>query len=183
MNVQGSLLTQIILHSVRCYPEEACGIVTYDRDTVRRGKVWPVANIYNALNREDPENFPRNNLTAFYMDPRQVKEIYEYCEEFNHTVVCFYHSHTDSPPSFSEYDRIHGRTINRELKGHDFSHLVVGVNEGLYRGHHVFKYNPALDDFKLTYAEVADGSKEKGPGGGAPGEHCPGSQKQTEPGQ
>lgn len=96
-------LTQIRAHAEDAYPFECCGIVTGSADN-REWIVHRCANIQNRLHEEDPQQFPEDARTAYYLDPEEQFHILQESERVEHTIKGFYHSHPDHDAYFSKSD-------------------------------------------------------------------------------
>lgn len=76
-------------HVLSCLPEEACGLLSGERDSVL--SVRPVKNV-------------SENPYRFQMDPgEQIKAMFE-IEEEGHQILAIYHSHPLGPEDPSEID-------------------------------------------------------------------------------
>ena len=83
------------------YPFESCGVILI-RGSERR--LVRCRNAQNELHARDPERYPRDARTAYYIDPKDLLRIGE-LERDGFAVAVIYHSHIDAGAYFSETDR------------------------------------------------------------------------------
>ena len=116
-------LNQIYRHAIAEYPDECCGIVTGIKNTQR---VHFCKNIQNILHSENPERYPRNARTAYYIDRKEAEKIFSDAKNNKEEVIAFYHSHTNNPAFFSDTDK-EVQTVFGEPEFPDAIHIVVSV--------------------------------------------------------
>ena len=83
------------------YPFESCGVIL-SRGTERR--LLRCRNAQNELHGRDPQRYPRDARTAYYIDPKDLLRIGD-LEREGFGVAVIYHSHVDAGAYFSETDR------------------------------------------------------------------------------
>jgi len=100
------IVTAEDLESVRAqaaeeYPFESCGVIL-----TRAGerKLIRCRNAQNELHARDPQRYPRDARTAYYIDPKDLLRIGD-LERQGFAVAVIYHSHVDAGAYFSETDR------------------------------------------------------------------------------
>ena len=116
-------LNQIYRHAIAEYPDECCGIVTGIKNIQR---VHLCKNIQNILHSENPERYPRNARTAYYIDRKEAEKIFSDAKNNKEEVIAFYHSHTNNPAFFSDTDK-EVQTVFGEPEFPDAIHIVVSV--------------------------------------------------------
>jgi proteasome lid subunit RPN8/RPN11 len=87
--------------AVEEYPHESCGVI------MRRGaerKLLRCRNAQNELHARDPQRYPRDARTAYYIDPKDLLRIGD-LEREGFDVDVIYHSHIEAGAYFSETDR------------------------------------------------------------------------------
>ena len=87
--------------AVEEYPHESCGVI------MRRGaerKLLRCRNAQNELHARDPQRYPRDARTAYYIDPKDLLRIGD-LERGGFDVDVIYHSHIEAGAYFSETDR------------------------------------------------------------------------------
>ena len=87
--------------AVQEYPHESCGVI------MRRGeerRLLRCRNAQNELHARDPQRYPRDASTAYYIDPKDLLRIGD-LEREGFDVGVIYHSHVDAGAYFSETDR------------------------------------------------------------------------------
>ena len=87
--------------AVEEYPFESCGVIL-SRGTERR--LLRCRNAQNELHGRDPQRYPRDARTAYYIDPKDLLRIGD-LEREGFGVAVIYHSHVDAGAYFSETDR------------------------------------------------------------------------------
>ncbi|PYM19899.1 MAG: hypothetical protein DMD78_23130 [Candidatus Rokuibacteriota bacterium] len=83
------------------YPNESCGVIL-TRGSERR--LLRCRNAQNELHARDPQRYPRDARTAYYIDPKDLLRIGD-LEREGFAVAVIYHSHVDAGAYFSETDR------------------------------------------------------------------------------
>jgi proteasome lid subunit RPN8/RPN11/molybdopterin converting factor small subunit len=83
------------------YPFESCGVILARGDERR---LLRCRNAQNELHARDPERYPRDARTAYYIDPKDLLRIGD-LEREGYGVAVIYHSHIDAGAYFSETDR------------------------------------------------------------------------------
>jgi proteasome lid subunit RPN8/RPN11 len=83
------------------YPFESCGVILA-RGGERR--LLRCRNAQNELHARDPQRYPRDARTAYYIDPKDLLRIGD-LEREGFAVAIIYHSHVDAGAYFSETDR------------------------------------------------------------------------------
>ena len=91
-------------HAEICYPEECCGFVAGPKDTAILTKALPCKNVQNEYHQKDPEQFPRNAETAYFMDPAEQLHIQKQLRSEEAEIKIIYHSHIEAEPYFSNED-------------------------------------------------------------------------------
>ena len=87
--------------AVEEYPFESCGVILA-RGAERR--LLRCRNAQNELHGRDPQRYPRDAKTAYYIDPKDLLRIGD-LERQGFGVAVIYHSHVDAGAYFSETDR------------------------------------------------------------------------------
>jgi proteasome lid subunit RPN8/RPN11/molybdopterin converting factor small subunit len=83
------------------YPFESCGVILARGDQRR---LLRCRNAQNELHARDPQRYPRDARTAYYIDPKDLLRIGD-LEREGFAVAVIYHSHVDAGAYFSETDR------------------------------------------------------------------------------
>jgi len=83
------------------YPFESCGVILARGDQRR---LLRCRNAQNELHARDPQRYPRDARTAYYIDPKDLLRIGD-LEREGFGVAVIYHSHVDAGAYFSETDR------------------------------------------------------------------------------
>jgi len=129
LQISGYVLDMMIFHAEKDYPNETCGIVIGPKGIQKAIGVFPVKNIQEEMHSKDPEGYPREAKTAYFMDPKEMKIVQKEAESKGFEVKIYYHSHCDRGVYFSDEDKkracLWGGPNNPRI-----SFLVVGVDQG-----------------------------------------------------
>ena len=90
-----ALRDEVVAHARETAPEECCGLLLGDGETVRR--VFRCRNVHPA-----PD-------TRYLIDTAQVVEVFRRSADFDRELVAIYHSHPRSPAVPSPIDRLEAR--------------------------------------------------------------------------
>lgn len=127
------------------YPGECCGILT----TMAGGgvsTVHPCRNIQDELHAQDPEQYPRQSPTAYFIDSGELFRIISGAEKAGGGVSGFYHSHVDCDAYFSQEDKDRAMAWD-EPAYPDAVYLVVSVYGDEPRGYKAFAWDEGHADF------------------------------------
>jgi proteasome lid subunit RPN8/RPN11 len=109
-------------HALSAYPEECCGtILEHEGQEV----VHRILNVQNSLHQKNPEEYPRDARTAYYMEPRELLAALKEVEE-GKKLKAFYHSHPEHDAYFSEEDKTRAMAWN-EPTYPDSAYVVISV--------------------------------------------------------
>jgi proteasome lid subunit RPN8/RPN11 len=138
-------LRQIRDHAVSQYPRESCGVIV-----ARSGERRLVAcrNVQDELHRRDPERYPRDARTAYYIDPSDLLKIGR-LEGDGFGVAVIYHSHVDAGAYFSETDRRQA-LVGGEPAYPEATYVVTSVVEGRVDAVAAFRWDASARDFLAT---------------------------------
>ena len=124
------------------YPAESCGVIvtrTGERRLVR------CRNIQNELHAREPERYPRDARTAYYIDPKDLRRIAQ-LESDGFSVAVIYHSHIDAGAYFSETDRRNAMMGDEPIYP-TTAYIVTSVVAGRVDGMAAFRWDPTTRDF------------------------------------
>jgi proteasome lid subunit RPN8/RPN11 len=130
-------------HALAAYPEECCGVISGDS---QKQNVHLCRNIQNRFHAEDPERFPRNGRTAYFMDRDEVEKIFASAELRGEKIIAFYHSHTNNEAYFSDIDK-EAQTILGEPEFPETIQVVISVIRRRICGMKWFKWDKDDEDF------------------------------------
>jgi len=97
------VLHELYAHAREALPEECCGLVLGGND-VRFARVVRCRNEMNLRHHEDPQSFPRDNRSGFWMNEADMQRALTEAEADGLRVVAVYHSHVDADAYLSELD-------------------------------------------------------------------------------
>jgi proteasome lid subunit RPN8/RPN11 len=139
MIVTPAELATIRRHAVEEYPEESCGVI-FVREAERL--LLRCRNAQNAKHAEDPERYPRDARTAYYIHHDDLKRIMQLeVKGFSMTVI--YHSHVDVGAYFSATDRRQA-VVSGYL---DPVYIVTAVVANGVEATAAFRWDAAQQDF------------------------------------
>ena len=142
MIVTPSELEAIRKQAVGEYPAESCGLI-FVRATDRL--LLPCRNDQDAKHAEDPQRYPRDARTAYYIHADDLRRIGQ-LEIQGYTMAVIYHSHVDVGAYFSPTDRKQAL-----LSGYlDPVYLVTSVVSGKAEATKAFRWDGAKDEFVET---------------------------------
>ena len=141
------ILTPGELESVRAqaveeYPFESCGVVLA-RGSERR--LLRCRNAQNELHARDPQRYPRDARTAYYIDPKDLLRIGD-LERQGFAVAVIYHSHVDAGAYFSETD-VRQALVGGEPAYPGATYVVTSVREGAVDAVAAFRWNAEARKF------------------------------------
>jgi [CysO sulfur-carrier protein]-S-L-cysteine hydrolase len=133
---------RIHAQAVEEYPAESCGVVVV-RGEERR--LLPCRNVQNELHARDPERYPRDARTAYYIDPADLLRIGR-LEGEGFAVAVIYHSHIDAGAYFSETDR-RNAMLGDEPCYPGATYVVTSVMHGRVDAMAAFRWDPEQRTF------------------------------------
>jgi proteasome lid subunit RPN8/RPN11 len=143
-------IARIRAQAVAEYPAESCGVVLA-RDGERR--LLACRNVQNELHARDPERYPRDARTAYYIDPADLLRIGR-LEGEGFAVSVIYHSHIDAGAYFSETDR-RNAMLGDEPSYPQATYVVTSVLEGRVDAMAAFRWEPTQRDFAAIELAVS----------------------------
>ncbi|MBM4438811.1 MAG: Mov34/MPN/PAD-1 family protein [Candidatus Rokubacteria bacterium] len=135
-------ITRIEAQAVAEYPAESCGVIL-TRGEDRR--LIPCRNVQNDLHARDPERYPRDARTAYYIDPVDLLRIGR-LEGEGFAVAVIYHSHIDAGAYFSETDR-RNAMMGDEPTYPETTYIVTSVVERRVDAMAAFRWDPMKKEF------------------------------------
>jgi proteasome lid subunit RPN8/RPN11 len=124
------------------YPFESCGVVL-SRGVERR--LLRCRNAQNELHARDPQRYPRDARTAYYIDPKDLLRIGD-LERQGFGVAVIYHSHVDAGAYFSETDRRQA-LVGGEPAYPGTVYVVVSARAGRVDAVAAFRWDAERRDF------------------------------------
>lgn len=144
------ILTEAELATIRRqaeaeYPAECCGVLLVQPGGEPVRRLRPCRNIQDRLHAEDPQRFPRDSRTAYYMAHEDLLELSR--EEMRGWAVeVIYHSHIDVGAYFSETDR-RNALIDGEPAYPQATYVVVAVDGGRAGAARAYRWEAAAREF------------------------------------
>ena len=133
-------------HARQAYPEECCGFVLVDEGNER---VRRVTNIQDHVHHSNPTRFRRDAKKAYFMDPKELLEVYGEVDSGASEIKAVYHSHPDRDAHFSPEDRKLA-LFDAEPVDPEWVHLVVSIYGREVRATRAFEW----DDEECDFVEV-----------------------------
>lgn len=134
--------------AAREYPNECCGVVIGKIGDPESNEVRPGTNIQHELREKYPHLYSRDADTGYFLDPRELKTIFEEAGKRGLDIVGFYHSHPNHDPYWSQEDyRAAMWADSEEPSFPDAFNVVVSVYDGVVKGASVFVWDAAAKKF------------------------------------
>ena len=144
-------LAAVQRHAVEEYPRESCGVIVA-RDGERA--LLRCRNVQDDLHARDPERYPRDARTAYYIDPADLLRIGR-LEADGYTIAVIYHSHIDTGSYFSETDKRNALMAD-EPSYPEARYVVVSVHAGRLVDASAYAWNGERRDFLPVDLQVDD---------------------------
>ena len=128
--------------AVEEYPHESCGVIMRRGDERRQLRC---RNAQNELHARDPQRYPRDARTAYYIDPKDLLRIGD-LERDGFEVAVIYHSHVDAGAYFSETDRRQA-LVGGQPAYPTAVYVVTSVMAGRLDAVAAFRWDPERGDF------------------------------------
>jgi proteasome lid subunit RPN8/RPN11 len=137
-----SELEAIRKQAVDEYPAESCGLV-FLRGAERL--LLPCRNDQDAKHKEDPQRYPRDSRTAYYIHADDLKRIAQ-LEMQGYSMAVIYHSHVDVGAYFSPTDKKQAL-----MSGYlDPVYVVTSVVSGQAEATKAFRWSAGHNEFVET---------------------------------
>lgn len=146
-------LEEIHRHALAEYPYECCGIIIGKENDDNDDVLFQCANIQNKLHEMDPGVYTRDARTAFYIDPRELMNIFKEAEKRRMKIKFFYHSHPDHDAYFSDEDK-RMALFEGEPVYPDTRYLVVSVYNGSIKRNALYSWSPDKKAFEESQEAV-----------------------------
>ena len=101
--IPARILNELCEHAREAEPEECCGLVLSE-GRLRYGRAVRCQNEMTRRHDEDPEEFPRDSRSAYYMSARDVLEVTREAERTGEHITAVYHSHVGAGAYLSHDD-------------------------------------------------------------------------------
>lgn len=152
LTICSEILDQVVTHAVKHYPLEACGFLIGEKGQDSVTEFIAVRNVYDEMRAKYPETYPRTGKTAYLIDPREHRRVFDDAARNGREVKAICHSHTDHDAYFSQEDRLVAAPWG-EPNYPGVSYIVVSVWDGRLKEINEFSWDNAKNDFvqrKLT---------------------------------
>ena len=98
-----AILHELYAHARHAYPEECCGVILGDAGQ-RYARVIRCHNEMTRRHAEDPERYPRDGRSAFFMSPEDLRRVFEEVDASGEEITAIYHSHVGERAHLSAMD-------------------------------------------------------------------------------
>ena len=141
IEIPPAMLAQIQEHARQDYPSECCGMIFRSQLDGAFTRVRQCVNAQDKYHKLDPETFPRQSNTAYFIEPKELFAIDKELRQNNEQIAVIYHSHPDVEAYFSEED------IRRAQSDGDpiypgAAYLVLSVIDGQVADRKTFYWDP-----------------------------------------
>jgi adenylyltransferase/sulfurtransferase len=132
-----AVLHQAYADAVRCYPDEACGLLLGPRGTPDCDQAHRCENQQNRLHQRDPVGHPRDARTGYALGMRDL-QLLDSSLASERPVKVIYHSHIEVGAYFSAEDE-RAATFDGELI-YPVDYLVIDCAASGVRGAKLFRF-------------------------------------------
>jgi proteasome lid subunit RPN8/RPN11 len=129
VGIPARILNELCEHA-READEECCGLVLSE-GSLRYGRAVRCRNEMTRRHSEDPDEFPRDGRSAYYMSTSDVLAVTREAERTGESVTAVYHSHVGAGAYLSEVDLAYARHALFPFP--DADQIVLSVYEGSVR--------------------------------------------------
>lgn len=151
MNINSEEYLKLIsLHAEADYPKECCGLILSIPHDNTFGRTIRVKNIQDEMHQIDPDRYPRRSNQAYFMDPEALLTIHAEMRASGERIRIIYHSHIDSPPTFSAEDKRMALWGDASPVYPGVLYLVVSVIKGKADRHGLYAWDVTQKDFILA---------------------------------
>lgn len=127
---------ELCQHALAAEPEECCGLIV-GNSLERYLRSHRCLNIMTHLHENDPEAYPRDGRSAFFMNPQDYADAQKMAEEAGMMITGVYHSHVGAGPYLSEMDLAYAEHAGFPFP--DADQIVVPVYDRVVRDVAVFR--------------------------------------------
>ncbi len=146
-----NILDLCFAEGIRCYPEEACGLITglKAESSTQNLELLPMKNVMTLYHERDPERFPRTNLDGYLIEPLEFVKAEKQLASQKRCIKLIFHSHPDVGAYFSEQDK-NDALWNEEPRYPNVDYLVCGITQAKPDGAIIAGYNAQLKEFDIA---------------------------------
>ena len=90
VEIPGKILDELLAHARETFPEECCGLIL-GNDRERYAQLIRCRNDMNQRHEDEPERFPRDAKTAFWMRETDYQKALQSAEDGGQQVTAVYH--------------------------------------------------------------------------------------------
>ena len=143
LRLAADTVEELSRHAQDTFPDECCGAVI-----IRAGQetVWHITNVQNAMHEKDPENYPRDARSAYFMDPKELLAVMKETDSGVATLKALYHSHPNHDAYFSAEDKARAM-FGDEPSYPDTAYLVISIYERQVKAIRAYRWDEATQDF------------------------------------
>lgn len=148
MNLNKENLQEMFTHALRESPDECCGLIAGSENDSKI-YVYPCKNIQNKLHQKNPEEYPRDSSTAYYIDPLDYLNISKKAQKKGLNIWGVYHSHINQKTEayFSGEDRRNALFLGVDAPLYK-TYIVISVMEGKVTDIRSYQWNTEKKDFE-----------------------------------
>ena len=127
-------------HAREKYPSECVGAIIGDGKDPATNRLIRLSNVQDKMHSGDPEKYNRDSRTAFFVDPKEVFDLFRKVDEEGLKMIALYHSHPDHDCFFSQEDH-NAAVMWDEPVFPGVSYIVISVYGGKVKGAKVFTWD------------------------------------------
>lgn len=152
MKLTQALMDEMSREGIRCYPNEACGLLVGEPQGAIT-EVHPLPNVLDELHAEDPERYPRTARQGYVIDPSEQFRVIRAAEDAGQAIRGIFHSHADVGAYFSDEDKAQALPFG-EPAFPGAVYIVLDIAHGESRGARAFVWSAERNDFIEEPIEV-----------------------------
>lgn len=146
LTISQKILDQLAAHSVKHYPNEACGFLIGEKGQGSVSEFLAVDNVYDEMHARHPATYPRTAKSAYLIDPRRQQQVFDDAAKTGREVKAIYHSHTDHDAYFSDEDKLVAAPWGEPMFP-GIAYVVVSIWNGKLKEMNEFTWNDIQKDF------------------------------------
>ena len=137
------MLKAILEQAEREYPAECCGLILARQSDGEITRLRPCTNVQEQYHRLDPKDFPLEECSAYFIEPKELLEIDREMADQSELIRVIYHSHIDADAYFSDEDEQRATDEDGPVYPGTI-YLVISVCEGRAELAKWFRWNPEM---------------------------------------
>ncbi|MFW2331255.1 MAG: Mov34/MPN/PAD-1 family protein [Nitrospinota bacterium] len=144
------------------YPAEACGIIIGDNLNLENNLVRPCKNIQDEMIKKSPEQFSVNSSRRYYMDPKDIMNVFNEMADKKLELVGLYHSHPDADPYWSNEDHKSAMFADSDYPSYPLANnIVISVRDGKIANGAIYIWDNSSKKFEKKITIDSNGIEKR----------------------